>query len=121
MARSCIVTGAAGFIGSQLVDRLLSLGDRVVGLDNMLLGRLPNLANARSNSNFVFRELDVNDVPKCLDFLKAEAGQAGFQTLWHMAANSDIGVGGLNPDIDLQATFLTTYNSLKLMEALGIP
>ena len=103
------------------MDRLLSLGSRVVGLDNMLLGRHANLASARQNPNFIFRELDVNDIPKCLDFLKAEAGSAGFQTLWHMAANSDIGVGGLNPDVDLQATFLTTYNSLKLMESLGIP
>src|SRR5258706_1877503 len=75
----------------------------------------------RQNSNFLFRELDVNDVPKCLDFLKSEAGSSGFQTVWHMAANSDIGTGGLNPDVDLQATFLTTYNSLKVMEALGVP
>src|SRR5207247_708319 len=52
-------------------------------------------------------------------FLKGESGP--FQTLWHMAANSDIQAGGTNPDVDLQATFLTTYNSLKLMQALGIP
>ena len=40
--------------------------------------------------------------------------------VWHMAANSDIQAGGVNPDVDLQATFLTTYHSLKLMKGLRI-
>src|SRR5258705_375292 len=119
--KNCVVTGAAGFIGSHLVDRLLSLGYRVVGLDNMLLGRLANLAAARKNPNFVFHEVDVNDVGKSLDLLKTESQPGGFQTLWHMAANSDIQAGGADPDVDLTATFLTTYNSLKLMQALEIP
>src|SRR5258706_12919481 len=75
----------------------------------------------RQNSNFLFRELDVNDVPKCLDFLKSEAGSSGFQTVWHMAANSDIGTGGVNPDVDFETTFLFTYNSLQVIEELGVP
>jgi UDP-glucose 4-epimerase len=119
MPGNCIVTGAAGFIGSHLVDRLLALGHKVVGLDNMLLGRRENLTGALKSPNFVFHELDVNDVPKCLEVLKRENGP--FQTIWHMAANSDIQAGGVNPDVDLTATFLTTYNSLKLMQALQIP
>jgi UDP-glucose 4-epimerase len=98
----------------------LSLGHRVIGIDNMLLGRPENLAKAVANSNFCFRVLDVNDTTKCLEFLKAEAGASGLETVWHMAANSDIQAGGLNPDIDLNATFLTTYNVLKLMQALDI-
>ena len=121
MPTNCIVTGAAGFIGSHLVDRLLSLGYRVVGLDNMLLGRHANLSQARQNSNFAFRELDVNEPAKCIEFLKGEGGTAGYQTVWHMAANSDIQAGVRDPDVDLTATFLTTYNSLKIMQALGVP
>src|SRR5882672_3003609 len=121
MPATCLVTGAAGFIGSHLVDRLLSLGHRVVGLDNMLLGRRENLAAALKNPNFQFRQLDVNDTSKCLEFLTSEAGAGGIQTVWHMAANSDIQAGGVNPDVDLNSTFLSTYNALKLMQALGIP
>src|SRR2546421_7831033 len=114
---TCLVTGAAGFIGSHLVDRLLSLGHRVIGIDNMLLGRKENLANASQNANFRFRELDANDVAGCAKFLKSE--RAEVQMVWHMAANSDIQAGGTNPDVDLNATFLTTYNVLKLMQTLG--
>ena len=118
MPATCLVTGAAGFIGSHLVDRLLSLGHRVIGIDNMLLGRKENLAGALRKQNFRFRELDANDVAGCLEFLKSE--RAGVQIVWHMAANSDIQAGGTNPDVDLNATFLTTYNVLKLMQTLGI-
>jgi len=57
----CLITGAAGFIGSHLADRLLALGHLVVGVDNMILGKRSNLAAALSNPNFSFKELDVND------------------------------------------------------------
>lgn len=115
---TCLVTGAAGFIGSHLVDRLLSFGHRVIGIDNMLLGRKENLADALRNPNFRFRELDANDVAGCAKFLKSEGAEV--QMVWHMAANSDIQAGGTNPDVDLNATFLTTYNMLKLMQTLGV-
>lgn len=121
MAANCFVTGAAGFIGSHLVDRLLSLGYGVVGIDNLLLGRLENLANASQNPRFRFGKLDVNETAQVLKFLKQEMPEGGFQTVWHMAANSDIQAGGVDPDVDLKATFLTTYNSLKIMRALSIP
>ena len=60
-SRTCIVTGAAGFIGSHLVDRLLLLGYRVVGVDNLLLGTKANLTSAFKNDDFRFKEIDVND------------------------------------------------------------
>ena len=121
MAPACLVTGAAGFIGSHLVDRLLSLGHLVAGLDNMVLGRRANLAQALGNPQFVFRELDVNDNAACLSFLQTHVATSPIETIWHMAANSDIQAGGLNPDVDLKLTFLTTFNVLKLAQALKIP
>jgi UDP-glucose 4-epimerase len=63
----------------------------------------------------------VNDYEACLAFLKAESEKGPVETVWHLAANSDIQAGGLNPDVDLKATFLTTYNVLRMMQALGIP
>lgn len=117
----CLITGAAGFIGSHLTDRLLALGHSVVGVDNMVLGNRSNLAKALGSSQFVFKELDVNDYEGCLEFLAEESEKGAFETVWHLAANSDIQAGGLNPEVDLKATFLTTYNVLRMMQALKIP
>jgi UDP-glucose 4-epimerase len=118
---SSLVTGAAGFIGSHLVDRLLALGARVIGVDNLVLGRRANLSQALGNANFSFQELDVNDGGACLEFLRAETARGPIRTVWHLAANSDIQAGGRNPDVDLNLTFMTTYNVLKMMQTLGIP
>ena len=54
-----LVTGAAGFIGSHLCDKLLSLGHDVVGVDNLLTGDFANLAEAHKNPNFKFVEHDI--------------------------------------------------------------
>ena len=113
---NCYVTGAAGFIGSHLVDRLLALGHQVVGVDNFALGKRENLAPALKHPKFVFQELDVNDFDSTHAFLK----QRPIDMVWHMAANSDIQAGGREPEIDLRLTFLTTFNTVKLMQALGI-
>ena len=64
MSEKCLVTGAAGFIGSHLVDALLARGDSVVGVDNLKLGTRKNLASALGDSRFAFHEADVNDVPR---------------------------------------------------------
>ncbi len=53
------VTGAAGFLGSHLVDRLLADGDRVVGIDNLVTGSRANLAHLAADAPFTFVEADV--------------------------------------------------------------
>jgi UDP-glucose 4-epimerase len=121
MAKSCLITGAAGFIGSHLVDKWLALGHRVYGVDNMVLGKRANLGEALKSPNFVFQELDVNDLKSFRNFLQAHAKEEPIEAVWHLAANSDIQAGGADPDIDLERTFLTTYNTLKLMQEFGIP
>ena len=54
MSKNCLITGAAGFIGSHLVDHLLALGHRVIGIDNLVLGRRANLADALQHKHFSF-------------------------------------------------------------------
>ncbi|MGH9152765.1 MAG: UDP-glucuronic acid decarboxylase family protein [Acidimicrobiales bacterium] len=56
-----VVTGAAGFIGSHLCDRLVGRGDEVVAIDNLLTGRLDNLAHLFGDARFSFQHHDVSD------------------------------------------------------------
>jgi nucleoside-diphosphate-sugar epimerase len=62
MQTHCLVTGAAGFIGSHLVDALLVRGATVTGIDNLKLGRRANLSTALKNPHFKFFEADINDL-----------------------------------------------------------
>jgi len=60
-----LVTGAAGFIGSNLVEDLLNNGNQVVGLDNLATGYLHNLTNFLDNPNFIFVQGDIRDLTTC--------------------------------------------------------
>jgi len=56
-----VVTGAAGFLGSHLCDRLLAEGWDVLGLDNFITGREENLSHLKGNKKFSFETGDVSD------------------------------------------------------------
>lgn len=60
--KKIVVTGAAGFIGSNLVDELLDLGAQVIGIDNLFNGRLENMKKARKNESFEFHKADIRDL-----------------------------------------------------------
>ena len=116
---TCLVTGAAGFIGSHLTDSLLACGHTVIGIDNLLLGTRSNLAQAFRSSHFSFIEGDLNDYDSNLRSLSTHARQGEIDMVWHMAANSDIRAGTADPEVDLRHTFLSTFYALKLMRAFG--
>jgi UDP-glucose 4-epimerase len=84
----------------------------------MVLGRRENLASALGTKNFTLHQLDINDFAPFLDCLRKEGA---IQTVWHLAANSDIAAGVNNPEIDLTRTFMTTFNVLNAMHTLKIP
>ena len=59
MKKNVLITGAAGFLGSNLCDYFLSKKYKVIGIDNLITGSLKNLSNLKSNSDFEFREIDI--------------------------------------------------------------
>ncbi|GAB4318313.1 MAG: SDR family oxidoreductase [Promethearchaeota archaeon] len=82
--KKVVVTGAAGFIGSHLVDELLKLGSTVVGLDNFYNGKRQNLASALLNPRFTLVRGDVRDY----DLLLAEF--EGADVVFHEAAFTSV-------------------------------
>ncbi len=108
------VTGAAGFIGSNLVDRLLADGKRVVGWDNFSSGQREFLQSALANPNFKLIEGD------CLDLPALTRAMAGCDFVFHLAANADVRFGLEHPSKDLQQNTIATFNVLEAMRANGI-
>lgn len=108
------VTGAAGFIGSHLVDRLLSDGHEVVGYDNLSTGRKEFLAEASKNKKFVFIEGDL------LDEARLSGSIADADMVFHFAANADVRFGTEYPRRDLEQNTIVTFNVLEAMRVNGI-
>lgn len=103
------VTGGAGFIGSNLVDRLLSEGHQVVAYDNFSTGQPEFLANATQNDRFRLIEGDVLD----LSSLTAAVKEA--EVVFHLAANADVRFGPDHPRKDLDQNTIGTFNVLEAM------
>jgi UDP-glucose 4-epimerase len=115
------VTGAAGFIGSQLVDALLASGDRVSGADDLSLGRLEHLAQASANKAFRFATADVSDVAACGKAMADASAWGGApDVVWHLAANSDIAAGVEHAAVDFERTLRTTFATLEAAKAVGV-
>ena len=109
---SCyFVTGCAGFIGSNLVDRLLSDGHDVVGYDNFSTGRQEFLSKAYQYSAFRMVDGDLLDTEK---LAKAMAAQS-VDVVFHLAANADISRGPERPRRDLEQNTIATFNLLDSM------
>ncbi len=105
------VTGGAGFIGSNLVDRLLSLKHQVVVYDNLSTGTLDFLEEARQHPQFTFIQDDLLNA----DALKA--AMRGTNFVFHLAANADVRFGTEHPEKDLQQNTIATFNVLEAMRA----
>ena len=112
--QNVFVTGAAGFIGSNLVDRLLANGISVTGWDNLSTGQIRFLEGAQKHPNFRLVRGDN------LDAASLAAAMKGSDFVFHLAANADIRDGWKHPERDLQQNTLATFNVLEAMRANGV-
>ncbi len=108
------VTGGAGFIGSNMVDRLLQTGNEVVVLDNFSTGFNQFLQNSKQSPNFRLVNGDILNQPALT------AAMAGCEFVFHFAANADVRFGTEHPRRDLEQNTIATYNVLEAMRANGI-
>lgn len=116
-----LITGGAGFVGSNLARLLLEAGDAVVALDDLSRGKREFLAPFDSNPLFRFLRCDCSDIGALHAAVDPVHNATPITEVWHMAANSDIPAGIIDPGIDLSRTFMTTFSTLLLMRNLKIP
>ncbi|MFP5327466.1 MAG: NAD-dependent epimerase/dehydratase family protein [Acidimicrobiia bacterium] len=111
-----LVTGGAGFIGSNLVDRLLAEGNEVDVVDNLTSGSLDNLAEARTSwgralnfSNLDIRSGDLQDL----------VSRRRPEVVFHLAAQADVRVSVARPGFDADVNIMGTINVLEAARAAG--
>lgn len=114
MTMRALVTGGAGFIGSHLIDRLVSRGDTVVVLDNLSSGNLDFIQNHLDSGKV---SLVKGDVTNYQDVLSA---MEGIECVFHLAANPDIRLGTKITDTDLKQGTIATYNIVEAMRINGV-
>lgn len=109
-----VVTGAAGFIGSTLVDSLLSQGMEVLGIDNLSTGRIEFLKDALVNPKFKLLKEDL--------FLSENLSSlfVGMDAVFHLAANADVRFGPDHPSRDLEQNTIATHKVLEAARIAGV-
>jgi len=110
------VTGGAGFIGSNLVDRLLGDGNDVIAFDDFSTGQEQFLEPALANSRFTLVRGDMTDLKR----ITSAMADTHPDFVFHLAANADVRHGTEHPRKDLEQNTIATFNVLEAMRANGI-
>ena len=110
----CVVTGAAGFIGSHLTDALLAAGHEVTGVDDLSTGREKNLLRAVGNPSFRFVRGDI----RALDTNVLGLGSADW--FFHLAGRADLVPSIVDPEDYFQVNVEGTFRALQLARELGV-
>jgi UDP-glucose 4-epimerase len=109
-----VVTGCCGFIGSNLVDRLLASGHNVIGIDNFSTGQRKFIENALNHPHFKLVEGDLLDLSQLKNWF------SGAEFVYHLAANADVRFGTEHPRKDLEQNTIATFNVLEAMRANNV-
>jgi UDP-glucose 4-epimerase len=111
----CLVTGGAGFIGSNLVDALLARGDEVMVVDNLSTGRRENLEGALAAGARLV-EIDICDEGALVEATR----EAGAETVFHLAAQIDVRKSIADPAFDSSVNVGGTANLLEAARTAGV-
>jgi UDP-glucose 4-epimerase len=109
----CIVTGAAGFIGSHLCDRLLAQGHHVLGLDDFSTGRESNLKLASSSPRFSLLRKSV------LEVRPSDLPEPAVDWIFHLAGRADLVPSIQHPEEYFRINVEGTFRMLELARAIG--
>jgi UDP-glucose 4-epimerase len=108
------VTGGAGFIGSHLVDRLVTEGYDVVVLDNLSSGSLNNIKSHIEAGSIVFVNGDLKERHVVEDVVQ------GIDVVFHFAANPEVRVSTTNPEVHFRENVVATFNLLEAMRIKNV-
>src|SRR5450631_741170 len=108
------VTGGAGFIGSHVVDLLVSAGCAVTVIDNLSSSTDEHIADYAASGKITFLKQDLLDLDALVKTM------AGHDIVWHLAANTDIPSGFTKHRIDLEGHVIATWNVLEAMTKTGV-
>lgn len=110
-----VVTGGAGFIGSTLVDRLMSAGHDLTVIDNLTGGDRSFLSRHEGSGSFRLLVQDVRDTDALIRALGPDV-----DLVYHLAANADIARGVEDPTLDFEHSIVATFSLLRAMRHHGI-
>ena len=111
-----LVTGGAGFIGSNLVDALLARGDEVTVLDNLSTGKRENLDGALANGA-TLEEVDIREAEAVAEVV----GRTSPDAIFHLAAQIDVRKSVADPANDARINVEGSVNVLSAAQAHGVP
>ena len=118
---SIIVAGGGGFIGINLVKELLKKKRRIFLLDNFSNGNKLLINRLKTFDYLTVIECDLSKEDEIFHAIEKILFEVqSLDEIWHLAANSDIPSGVLNPKIDLRDTFLTTFNLLEIARKYSV-
>lgn len=115
-SQKVVVTGGAGFVGSNLVDALLAAGHEVLSIDNLSTGFDCHLDDARTSDRFSSVVCDLFEEPDRLPDLFG-----GAHAVVHLAANADVRFGWDSPRRDLEQNVIVTHNVLEGVRLAAVP
>lgn len=110
-----VVTGGAGFIGSNLINRLMPQGHRITVIDNLSGGNKNFIRHHLSSPRFTFIKLDLRQTSQLKRALPTKT-----DLVIHLAANADISRGVEDPTLDFQHSTVATFSLLQAMRHHGL-